>query len=673
MFPFSRGSLACVGGIVLIFAGACSRRTVEKQAEEGNAPAVPLPSGNFLENPSAATTPFLAEYSKSSIPWQTWSEKSLEAAKASQRPIMIHFGYSTCPFTRRLRQNILQDETLGSFLRENFVCVVADSEDSLALNQLLLESLSRLGTVAAWPMLVWLDPEGRPFHAHDFTKKNGFSPESILTTAKAAFSSWKFGNSYATRLGEEILQKAAPPLEDAPDPPPADRELLDEARYMLTSIHDPTHGTLSIGQNFPRPNSITLALALSQIHPKGSFQRQEMREIAVRCLGAMREGAILDPLDRCFHRYSEKPNWNGPHSEKMLVDQATIASAYLEAARVLDDPGLATTAFETLDAVLAEWKTQDGLLYLHAKTAFVPPDWSHSPPFLAPWFIWSVADFKELLDETEQRVVFQIHGIRERGNMPPAIYSPRLGDSANVLGLASLPEKAALDLGMDRDDLLAILARAHAKMKKYRSQRPGLYIDERATVTGNALLLASLAQAARAPGGERFAAPAAALANQLENRALAADGKLLASGWWKYAPLPGMPGLTDHATLLFGLLEWNITRPDPEAMPRILGLATAIRSEFFDAETKAYRSYQAKEIIPGQHAWMSIKDTSIPSDIALMATNLRMLSQATGDKSYLEQRKQLLPILLRLPNQWKAAHSLLAEIAMEHLHPDAPQ
>jgi uncharacterized protein YyaL (SSP411 family) len=668
---FSRGSLVIAGGIGLLIAGGCSPRTVVKQPEGADGPAAPLPTSNLLSDAAAAATPFLAAYSKSAIPWQAWSERSMEAAKASQRPILMHFGYSTCPFTRRLRLEAFEDEKLVSFLKENFVCVVADSEESVALNQLLLEALPRLGTVPAWPMLVWMDTDGRPFHAHDFTRKNGFTADAILATATAALSSWKFGNGYATRLGDEVLRRAAPALEDPPNPAPTETQLLDESRYILTSIHDPSNGTLSVGQNFPRPNSILLALALSESYPEDNFQRQELREIARVCLRAMREGAILDPLDHCFHRYSEKPNWNGPHSEKMLVDQATISLAYLEAARVLGEPDLAKTAFDTLDAVLSEWKTPDGL-YLHAKTAFVPPDWSQSPPFLAPWFIWSAAELKDLLDDAEERVVFSVHGIRERGNMPPAIYSTRLGDRANVLGTAISPDKAAAQLGMDAAEVTAVLGRAHAKMKEARSKRPGLFIDERATVTGNALLLAALARAARTPGGERFSEPAAALAEQLLERALGTDGKLLATGWWKSAPLPGSPGLTDHASLLFGLLEWTATRPNPAWLPRIQGLLTAIRTGFLDTDTGAYRSCRTEELIPGQHAWFTIRDTSLPSDIALMATNLRLLSQNTGDPSYLGQRKDLFNLIFRLPDQWKAAHALLTELAIDHKHPAPP-
>lgn len=665
MGPLSRKFFLFSSWVVFAIGGACSSRTVEKPVEAKDRPTVPLPAGNQLADPTSASTPFLYEYAKSRIPWQSWTTNALEAAKASNRPILIHVGYSTCPFTRRLRLEVLEDEKLSDILRENFVCVVADSEDSIALNQLILEALPRLGALPAWPMLVWMDTEGRPFQAHNFTRANAFSASAIRTAAEAALSSWNFGNNYASRLGEEVLQKAAPGLQDLPTPPPSERQLLDETRYLLTTIHDATNGTLSLGQNFPRPNSIQLALTLSGIYPENNFQRQELREMARVCLHAMRKGAILDPLDHCFHRYSEKPNWNAPHSEKMLSDQACIASAYLESARVLGEPELAQTAFATLDSVLADWKTPDGL-YLHAKTAFVPPDWAQSPPFLAPWFIWSATELRELLDENEERVVFKIHDIRERGNMPPAIYTPKLGTSANVLGRGIDTADAAKDLGLSEDQVLSILASAHVKMRDYRSQRPGQYLDERATVAGNAQLLAALAQAARSPGGERFLEPASALAEQLLTRALSVDGNLLASGWWKSASLPGAPGLTDHASLLLGLLEWHTTRPNPELIDRAKGLFISIRNGFLDPETRAYRSCMAEELLPGQHDWFAIRDTSLPSDIALMAANLRLLGQITGDKSYQEQRKHLFQLLPRLPDQWQAAHALLAELAIDH-------
>ena len=51
--------------------------------------------------------------------------------------------------------------------------------------------------------------------------------------------------------------------------------------------------------------------------------------MASRTLDAMAAGGIYDQLGGGFHRYSVDGIWLVPHFEKMLYDNALLASAYL--------------------------------------------------------------------------------------------------------------------------------------------------------------------------------------------------------------------------------------------------------------------------------------------------------------------------------------------------------
>ena len=55
-----------------------------------------------------------------------------------------------------------------------------------------------------------------------------------------------------------------------------------------------------------------------------------------------------------FHRYSVDERWLVPHFEKMLYDNALLASVYLHAARVFDDERYREIADRTVDYVLRE-------------------------------------------------------------------------------------------------------------------------------------------------------------------------------------------------------------------------------------------------------------------------------------------------------------------------------
>ena len=57
-------------------------------------------------------------------------------------------------------------------------------------------------------------------------------------------------------------------------------------------------------------------------------------------LDKMAQGGIYDHLGGGFARYSTDERWLVPHFEKMLYDNALLATAYLEAYQQTEERGL---------------------------------------------------------------------------------------------------------------------------------------------------------------------------------------------------------------------------------------------------------------------------------------------------------------------------------------------
>jgi uncharacterized protein len=654
--------IAWAAGVAALVLAACNPRVTERAA--GDRPPE-LPAGlesNALTGRGA--NPFLAWHAGSAIPWQPWSPETRAAAAAAGRPIMVHIGYSTCPFSRQFLLSVLPVPAVAEFLAGHFVCALADAEEDLALNHLVLESLPRLGTVPAWPILVWLTPEGLPFRAHNFAGTNGFHPQQVLDSARRAWDEWhkdpEFIRGRATEIARQV-DRATRLGEPVPSDP---RRLLEEACHNLMGTYDEGYGTLSPAQNFPRPTAIGLLLELAGFFPAESFRSGQCRAAALNVLRKMAAGAIRDPLDGGFHRYSEKPNWNAPHSEKMAADQAMIAAAYLAGAEAAGDSELRAIGFATLDQLLANWRRADGLLG-HATTAFDvgrPPD--QAPPFLAPWFTWSAAELRELLTAEEWAVVAAVHGIRERGNMPPSLFSPNFGASSNVLGTFSPVAAVAPALGMTVDEAAARLAAAHAKMVAVRAARPGLERDQRATVAANALAVSALSRAAALPGGEAFAGPAREIFGALRDRFVAIDHKLLGSCAWAAEPA-GRPAHADYAFLIQAALDLHDLAPDPGLLQLALALQQSADSQFGDETTGGYAAYLAEDWVGAGTPWMVLGDANLPSDNAVAAANLRRLAVLAGKPEFSARRARILGLAASAGSQLLTAHSLLSEIARE--------
>src|SRR5207237_5700103 len=90
---------------------------------------------------------------------------------------------------------------------------------------------------------------------------------------------------------------------------------------------------------------------------------QHALEMVLLTLRKMAAGGIHDHVGGGFHRYSVDGHWHVPHFEKMLYDQAQLASAYLDAFQITGDADFAATARDILDYVRRDMTSPEGGFY----------------------------------------------------------------------------------------------------------------------------------------------------------------------------------------------------------------------------------------------------------------------------------------------------------------------
>src|SRR2546421_52324 len=87
------------------------------------------------------------------------------------------------------------------------------------------------------------------------------------------------------------------------------------------------------------------------------------RSMVQKTLTKMARGGMYDQLGGGFHRYSVDAHWLVPHFEKMLYDNAQLATLYLHGWQAFGDDEYRRICEETLDYVLREMRGSAGGFY----------------------------------------------------------------------------------------------------------------------------------------------------------------------------------------------------------------------------------------------------------------------------------------------------------------------
>ncbi len=232
-------------------------------------------------------------------------------------------------------------------------------------------------------------------------------------------------------------------------------------------------------------------------------------------LDGMAAGGMYDLVGGGFHRYSVDMQWLVPHFEKMLYDNALLASVYLHAAKRFDDERYRAIADARSTTRCASSRSTSG--------GFASAQDADTDGVEGLTFTWAPGEGapEELFEEFE--------------------------DGRFVL-------RGELD-DETRARLLAI-----------RAERPQPLRDDKAIASWNGLMLAALAQGGRVEAAER-------LAEFLLGPLSTADGRLHRT--WRDGVAKGTGYLEDYADVAYGLLELHVASGEPRWLREAHRLAHA--------------------------------------------------------------------------------------------------
>ena len=511
------------------------------------------------------TSPYLQQHAANPVDWYPWGADALARARDEDKPVLLSIGYAACHWCHVMERESFEDTLTARVMNEHFVSIKVDREERPDLDSVYMDAVVALTGQGGWPMTVFLTPAGEPFFGGTY-----FPPEprhglpSFKQVLLSVAEAWREQRGEIERSSTQLVEHIRTGAVRASSDEPLEERLLSDAQRALGHGFDPRWGGWGRAPKFPPAPVLEFLL------------RRGDEAMTRRTLDSMALGGMWDVVGGGFHRYSVDERWLVPHFEKMLYDNALLASVYLHAARRFGDERYRRVADLTLDYVLRELAL-DGGGYASAQDA-------DTDGVEGLTFTWAPGE-----------------------GAPEELFEPF--EHGRFVLRGELDEQTRVEL----------LSR--------RAKRPQPLRDDKAIASWNGLVLAALAQGARVE-------PAVALAGFLLGSLSTPDGRLHRT--WRGGVAKGTGYLEDYADVAYGLMELHVATGDPRFLLESHRLATLAVDLFADDEAGGF--FQAprdgEQLVARKK---ELQDHPTPSGNAMLAYVLLRLARIWGDDE-LEQR-----------------------------------
>lgn len=421
-----------------------------------------------------SNSPYLLQHANNPVDWYPWGEEAFNKAKNEDKPIFLSIGYAACHWCHVMAYESFEDEAIATIMNEHFVNIKVDREERPDIDEIYMQAVVALTGSGGWPMSVFLTPDGKPFFGGTYFPPNRMRGlpsfrDVLLSVARA----WKEDRERIVETGEHfskwlhqyyLLERTSIPLDD---------KFIHQALLTLTQSYDWDYGGWGRAPKFPQPMAIEFLLRRAAKGDKLAL------EISNHALHAMAQGGMYDVIGGGFSRYSTDNEWLIPHFEKMLYDNAQLATAYLHAYAISRDEFLRQICVETLEFLLREMSNPLGGFY-----SSIDAD---SEGEEGKFYLWSEEEIRDVLKGDPGIEIFMAaHNVSERENFinGKLVLQRTLNDS-------TLAEK----FGISIPDIRAYLTQSKKRLYDYRLTRQKPFIDDKLNLSWNSLAIMAFIEA----------------------------------------------------------------------------------------------------------------------------------------------------------------------------------
>jgi len=571
--------------------------TTPDTVAEKNAP-------RFTNRLASAASPYLKQHAHNPVDWYPWGPEALTKARQENKPIILSIGYSTCYWCHVMERTVFEKEDAAALMNQHFISIKVDNEERPDLDEIYMIATQLIHHQGGWPNNLLLTPDMKPFFAATYMPK-----ESWMAMLESAAQHWQVPDNRQTVLQQAdqmaaVLQNYFGAQQRSAKVILPVQKIVRDYTGFLNSTFDNRYGGFGTGMKFAQ--EIKLFFLLDKYRIDGDKKALHMVRYTVDNILA---GGIHDHIGGGVHRYATDRKWRVPHFEKMLYNQAYMASILAGLYELTSDEAY-SRALSHMSAFITRRMTDSGGAFytaLDAETDAVEGD----------YYVWTTEQLRTTLEDDDFYFMMSLYSREALPHFPGHEY----------------PEGKVLFRTAKTEDR-QLLADIQNKLLKVRLTRKSPRLDDKIITAWNGMMVEGYATAGHILDNQDYIDRAAHAAGFIWDRLRDEQGTL----YRIYADDKTYQRafLEDYAWLAKGMVSLYRATWDKSWLDRTQELIKQTDRYFLDEKNGGYFFTDGKE-----NLLTRIKqgdDTGVqPSANAVLAHVFIDLYDVTGEKNWLDK------------------------------------
>lgn len=588
------------------------------------------------------SSPYLLQHAHNPVHWQPFGEEALLEAQRRNCPILISIGYSACHWCHVMEHESFRDQDIAEIMNRLFVCIKVDREERPDIDQNYLNAVQLLHGQGGWPLNCFALPDGRPFWGGTYFRPDHWK-ELLVQLSDLYHNNYEEILEQAIRLHQGL--KSMGIINKPEDSTTFHKKTLEDIFNNLAFKFDKANGGLKGAPKFPMP--VVWQFVLNYYYLSRSEDAFTQLKLT---LDKMAMGGIFDQIGGGFARYSTDAHWKVPHFEKMIYDNAQLASIYAEAFKMSGNQNYLDVLTKILQFVDAELTAPEGAFYSALD--------ADSEGQEGKFYVWNKQELIDLLPEYAD-LLSRYWGIERQGLWE---------NGYNILLRPFYDEQFAKAEHLSQEELKQLVNMASRVMLNYRNTKIKPHLDDKIVLSWNSLMIKAYSQAAIATGNINWTATAIKAANFIwEN--MIKDGRIYRTYKNGTSRINGF--LDDYTFAAEAFIYLYQLTFDEKWILRSRKLVEYVL-EHFGQETSPLFWYLPKnnEDVYMTHLSriLETNDGVEPSGNSVMAWNLLALGNYFENNQYIDRSAEMCNYILSNTEKYPSYNANWANVIAAHVH-----